>query len=68
MAAKEATVDVAAMVDMELKTTTPKAPLGVVQRPVSIPPDDTGRFVFLLLLLCVLNMNCDVGMQYECLN
>jgi hypothetical protein len=26
MAKKEATVDVAAMVDMELKTTTPKAP------------------------------------------
>ena len=58
MAAK---VVAAVTVDMELKTTTPNPPLGAVQRPVSILPDDTGRFVCRHECLRILNMNSDVG-------
>ena len=51
----------AVTVDMELKTTTPKASDRRCTATGVDLPDDTGRSVFLLEPLRILNINSDVG-------
>jgi len=63
-----AEVVVVIVVNMELKTPTPKAPRRRCTATGVDLPDDTGRFVFMHKWLRVLNMNGDIGMQRECLN
>ena len=63
-----AEVTEAVMVDMEMKTRMPKAPVRRCTATGVDLPDDTGRFAFLRLWLGVLNMNSHVGIQGECAN
>ena len=58
-----AEVTEAVMVDMEMKTRTPKAPLGAVRRPVSISPTTPAVLYIKPNLLRFLNMNSDVSIQ-----